>query len=195
MKKNPLENIVGIGENDSNQHFLLFPQCFLLPISQGISVFKLYLVCRLQMLSDWTSQKFCPLVKSLSRNQHFHLFPQCFLLPISQGISVFKLYSFCRLQMLSIWTSVKFCPLVKSEISNQVSLDKGYIIASSFCFSFGENKIKASNNIVKLDSLSNSFNETNWSWPWQYGSTICLYLKSHTAWIEPIKTLNPFTND
>ena len=28
-KKKPLENIVGKGENAGNQHFLLFPQCFL----------------------------------------------------------------------------------------------------------------------------------------------------------------------
>ena len=26
---NPFENIVGKGENAGNQHFLLFPQCFL----------------------------------------------------------------------------------------------------------------------------------------------------------------------
>ena len=30
LKKNPFENIVGKGENTGNQHFLLFPQCFLL---------------------------------------------------------------------------------------------------------------------------------------------------------------------
>ena len=28
-KKKPLENIGGKGENAGNQHFLLFPQCFL----------------------------------------------------------------------------------------------------------------------------------------------------------------------
>ena len=28
LKKKPLENIVGKGENAGNQHFLLFPQCF-----------------------------------------------------------------------------------------------------------------------------------------------------------------------
>ena len=27
--KKPFENIVGKGENAGNQHFLLFPQCFL----------------------------------------------------------------------------------------------------------------------------------------------------------------------
>ena len=34
-----LENIVGKGENAGNQHFLLFPQCFL-PIPKRISVLK-----------------------------------------------------------------------------------------------------------------------------------------------------------
>ena len=28
-RKRPFENIVGKGENTGNQHFLLFPQCFL----------------------------------------------------------------------------------------------------------------------------------------------------------------------
>ena len=36
LKKKPFENIVGRGENAGNQHFLLFPQCFL-HISKGIS--------------------------------------------------------------------------------------------------------------------------------------------------------------
>ena len=29
LRKKPFENIVGQGENADNQHFLLFPQCFL----------------------------------------------------------------------------------------------------------------------------------------------------------------------
>ena len=29
LKRKPSENIVGKGENAGNQHFLLFPQCFL----------------------------------------------------------------------------------------------------------------------------------------------------------------------
>ena len=39
LKKKPFENIVGKGENAVNQHFLLFPQCFL-PFSKYISFFK-----------------------------------------------------------------------------------------------------------------------------------------------------------
>ena len=50
LRKKPYENIVGKGENAGNQHFLFFPQCFL-PIPKRISVFKLHLFCRLQMLS------------------------------------------------------------------------------------------------------------------------------------------------
>ena len=58
-----LENIVGKEENAGNQHFLLFPQCFLLFPAQ-ISVFESLLFCCLQMLSIWSKPKFCCLVKS-----------------------------------------------------------------------------------------------------------------------------------
>ena len=58
LKKMPFENIVGKGENAGNHHFLLFTQCFL-TIPKRISVFKLHLFCCLQMLSIWTSLKFC----------------------------------------------------------------------------------------------------------------------------------------
>ena len=50
------ENIVGKGENAGNQHFLLFPQCFL-PATKQISIFQSHLSCCLQMLSIWTSLK------------------------------------------------------------------------------------------------------------------------------------------
>ena len=39
LKKKPSENIVGKGENAGNQHFLLFPQCFL-PFQKQISIFQ-----------------------------------------------------------------------------------------------------------------------------------------------------------
>ena len=45
-----------------NQHFLLFPQCFL-PFTKQISFFQPGLFCHLQMLSIWTSLKFCRLVE------------------------------------------------------------------------------------------------------------------------------------
>ena len=49
LKKRAFENIVGKGENAGNQHFLLFPQCFL-PYQIQILPFSPNLNCRLQML-------------------------------------------------------------------------------------------------------------------------------------------------
>ena len=43
------ENIAGKGENAGNQHFLLFPQCFL-PFPKQISIFWSHLFYHLQML-------------------------------------------------------------------------------------------------------------------------------------------------
>ena len=60
LKKNPFENIVGKGENAGNQHFLLFPQCFL-PVRIHMSIYQSPLFCRLQMLSISTGLKFCRL--------------------------------------------------------------------------------------------------------------------------------------
>ena len=42
-----VENIVGNGENASEQHFLLFPQYFLFSQRQ-LPSFELHLICRLQ---------------------------------------------------------------------------------------------------------------------------------------------------
>ena len=61
LRREPFENIVEKEENAGNQHFLLFPQCFL-PFSNQISLF--HLCCRLQMFSTLTGRKFCRLVKS-----------------------------------------------------------------------------------------------------------------------------------
>ena len=63
LRKELFGNIVGKGENVGNQHFLLFPQCFL-PSSKQISIFGQCLFCRLQMLSIWTSPRSCHVVKS-----------------------------------------------------------------------------------------------------------------------------------
>ena len=46
-EKKPFESIVGKGENNGNQHFLLLLQCFP-SISKRISAFKFYLFCGLQ---------------------------------------------------------------------------------------------------------------------------------------------------
>ena len=48
LGKKPLEKIVGKGENAGNQHFLLFPQCFL-PLENQVSIFFCYIyfvVCK-----------------------------------------------------------------------------------------------------------------------------------------------------
>ena len=70
-KKNPLyhtimtfENIVRKGENAGDQHFLLFPQCFL-PFLIHISIFESHLFCHLQMLSVWAYPKFFSFGKEL----------------------------------------------------------------------------------------------------------------------------------
>ena len=62
-EKEAFEHTVGKGENASNQHFLLFLQCYLL-FPSIISNFGLHLFCPLQMLSILTGLKFCHLVKS-----------------------------------------------------------------------------------------------------------------------------------
>ena len=46
LKKKPLENTIGKVENAGNQHFLLFPQSFLLNQTEK-SLFKQYLIGRL----------------------------------------------------------------------------------------------------------------------------------------------------
>ena len=49
-KKEIFKNIVGKGVNATNQHFHLFPQCFLLFQKQS-SIFESHLFCRLEILS------------------------------------------------------------------------------------------------------------------------------------------------
>ena len=62
LYKKPFGNIVEKGENGGNQYFLLFIQCFL-PFPKQTSIFQSHLFCHLQMLSIWTSLKFCCLVE------------------------------------------------------------------------------------------------------------------------------------
>ena len=59
----PFENLMGTGENAGNQQFVLFPQCFLTFPKQA-GVFEPHLFCCLQMLSIWSSLKFCCLITS-----------------------------------------------------------------------------------------------------------------------------------
>ena len=62
LKKEAFENIVGKGEIVGNQHFLLFPKMFSTFVKT--LTFESHLFCRLQVLSFWTSLKFCHLVNS-----------------------------------------------------------------------------------------------------------------------------------
>ena len=130
LRKKLFENIVGKGENAGDQHFLLFPQCFI-PFQRQISIFESHFFSFLQIFLIWTSLKFCRLVKrklftTQSRlsttlrkkpfennlgkeenayNQHFLIFLQCFL-PFLTQISIFESHLFCHLQILSIWTGL-----------------------------------------------------------------------------------------
>ena len=61
IAKNAFENIVGKEENAGNQHFLLFPQSFLVP-EQNFNFWSNLLFC-LQTHLIWTGLK-CQLVKS-----------------------------------------------------------------------------------------------------------------------------------
>ena len=45
LKKKAFENIVGKGENAGDQHFLLFPQCFL-PVPKQILSLIYFVVCK-----------------------------------------------------------------------------------------------------------------------------------------------------
>ena len=63
LKKKPFENIVRKRENAGNQHFLLFPQCFL-SFQKQISIIQSHWISCLQMLSNWISLQVCRLVKS-----------------------------------------------------------------------------------------------------------------------------------
>ena len=44
LTERSFENIMGKGENAGNQHFLLFPKCFL-PVLKQISIFESHLFC------------------------------------------------------------------------------------------------------------------------------------------------------
>ena len=52
----------GKGENAGNQHFLLFPSCFILYQNEKFSFEQLFF-CRLQMLSVWSNPNSCRFLK------------------------------------------------------------------------------------------------------------------------------------
>ena len=64
-----LENIVGKGENAGKHHYFPFPTLFSTLLRKKKKSLQPHLICRLQMLSVWTSLKFYRLVKGLTLSQ------------------------------------------------------------------------------------------------------------------------------
>ena len=64
IRRKPFVNIVGKRENARTLHFLCLPQCFL-PYQRQHSSFQPHSFCHQQMLSIWTSLKFCWFGKEL----------------------------------------------------------------------------------------------------------------------------------
>ena len=62
LRKSFQNYCVGKGANAGNQHFLIFPQ-YLRPFSKQNSISGTHLICRLQMLSIWTSLNFWHVVQ------------------------------------------------------------------------------------------------------------------------------------
>ena len=88
--KKPFENMVRKGENAGNQHFLLFPQCFL-PFPEQISIFSVAFILSSATAFNFEWSKIFSFVKELNDpfenivekgenagNRLFHTFPQCF---------------------------------------------------------------------------------------------------------------------
>ena len=72
VDKKGFKNIVEKGKSAGNQHFVLFPHCFLSFHAQ-ITIFELRLICRLQMLWIWNSLKFCRLVQHNTKKKMLDL--------------------------------------------------------------------------------------------------------------------------
>ena len=73
LEGNFFENFAGKGENADNQHFLLFPQSFLIYLRQE-SLFQQQLICRLQMFLIWTSLHICLFEKNELKNPSISIF-------------------------------------------------------------------------------------------------------------------------
>ena len=56
LSREAFENTMGKGENAGNQHFLPFPQCFLLYQGEKPSL-QQYFICQLQIISIWSCWK------------------------------------------------------------------------------------------------------------------------------------------
>ena len=65
LKKMAFENIVGKGENAGNQHFLLFPQCFL-PYQREKSLFQTTFILSSANAFNLDQSKIVPFGKGLT---------------------------------------------------------------------------------------------------------------------------------
>ena len=86
--ENPFQKHREKGENADNQHFFLFSQCFP-AITKQISNFQSYSICRLNMLSIWTSLKFCHLVRSYVQAEAIF---KKFLKKDKMGVAILNIY-------------------------------------------------------------------------------------------------------
>ena len=84
--KKPFENILGKGENAGNQHFLLFPKCFLL-YKRQISPFEKELTGHLQTHGIWTSLTLLSFGKELTVFSTLPTYDQCRLLILIELVS------------------------------------------------------------------------------------------------------------
>ena len=115
LRNNSFENIVGSGENAGNQHFLLFPQCFLLLSKTEIIMLSANGLNLVVIVFNSTKRQNFRLVQieSVSRRQikhnskleicfgkgrkHFGKRSKCWLPAIfSISYNVFQKYSFSR---------------------------------------------------------------------------------------------------
>ena len=80
------ENIVGKEENVGNQHFLLFPECFLLYQRQKLS-FMLHLFCRMKNAFNSDKVKFLSSWSGLSQ-QTIHVISPILVLVFKKNIYI-----------------------------------------------------------------------------------------------------------
>ena len=69
---------MGKGENAGNQHFLLFPQCFL-PFPKQILIIQPHLICHLQIYAfslDWSKILSFGKELTLNKTTKFKMYPK-----------------------------------------------------------------------------------------------------------------------
>ena len=98
LKEKAFENILGKGENAGNQHFFLFPQCFL-PICNTKKKYLVKPFTTLSRLSMTLKEEAFENIFGKGENvgnQHFLLFPKCFV-PFQKQVSILDSHLLCCL--------------------------------------------------------------------------------------------------